>query len=209
MEDYNEKINYGDEKTPILRDRLSISSSIYGFNLFDKNTKKHLLFCKSKDICEEGKNLLTDGKPDLFEVFKERVKDDEVVISNKILVYENNDYFSIPTLKDLYSVALYILRCKVNEGHYKERTYSPKPLDYTDEDIKNMPESFRSIAENKLNAYKSSLKEIKEYNHMINLVEKAIDDENGSLAWSILKNGIEDNQIEIINTIIVSEMLKK
>ena len=107
MEKYNEKVNYGTELSPLLKDRLDLSSSLYGYNLFDRKEKKNLLFCKSKESCEEGKNLLLADKLDLFEIFKERIKDEEFVIPTKIIVDYNRygeDYYSVPTLKDLYKV---------------------------------------------------------------------------------------------------------
>lgn len=205
MEDYNEKVNYGTEEIPRLKDRLNISSSIYGYNLYDKKEKKNLLFCKSKESCEEGKALLLANKLDLFNLFKERIKDEEVVIPNKIIVdyhRDGEDYYSIPTLKDLYKVALHILE-KRFENKYFYRCTLDEDLDYTYEDIEKMPESFRKEAKNKLDKHNTYNNKYKEANREYDLIEKAISEKNGALAWSIIKNREDDEyeKYEFINPI--------
>lgn len=206
MEDYNEKVNYGTESSPLLRERLNISSTLYGYNLFDKKEKKNLLFSKSKESCEEGKALLIAGKIELFNnSFKKRIEHEEIVVPNKIIVDYNRDgedYYSIPTLKDLYKVALHILEQRF-ENKYFYRCNLDKDLDYTYEDIEKMPESFRKDAKNKLDSHIYYNKKYKEANLEYDLIEKAISEKNGSLAWSIIKNRVdnENEKYEIINPI--------
>lgn len=194
MEDYNEKVNYGTEEIPRLKDRLNISSSIYGYNLYDKKVQKNLLFSKSKESCEEGKSLLLANKLDLFEIFKERIKDEEVVVPNKIIVDYNRDgedYYSVPTLKDLYKVSLHILTNRF-ENNYFCKCDVPEEYDYTYEDVEKMPESFRKDAKSKLDSHNSYIKGCKLVNLEYELIEKAISEKNESLAWYIIKNRSEN-----------------
>jgi hypothetical protein len=190
MEDYNEKVNYGSEAEPRLKDRLDITSTMYGFNLFDRKNKVNLLFAKSKETCEEGKALLLANKHDLFTVFKERVKDEEVV-KNKILIDKGkygDGYFAIPTLKDLYKVCLFILKDRFEMNYFFKYNEFPKELDYTEEDIEKMPESFRKDAKEKLKTNKKYISDCKEVNREYELAEKALKEKNGALAYEILRN---------------------
>ena len=202
MENYNEKINYGSELEPMLRDRLAISTGTYGFNLFDKKEKKYLLFAKEKCFCEEGKTLLLTSKFHFFESFKERIQFNEVV-TNKILIDTNKDgedYYSIPTLKDLYKVSLYILNYRFDNGYFVKYEYGPpKELDYTEEDIEKMPESFRKEAKTKLDNNKSHNKNCKKCDDEYSIVEKAINEKDGELAFDIIKkNHQEYEDIKIV-----------
>lgn len=202
MENYNEKVNYGTEAEPLLRDRLYITSASYGYNLFDRKAKKNLLFCKSKELCDEGLALLLANKENLFNLFKERIKDDEVVIPTKILVDNNKygqDYYSIPTIKDLYKVALRLLEIRFDNNCFYKYDI-PNELDYTYEDVEKMPESFRKDAKSKLDNHNKHIKECKEVNNEYETVKKAIDEKNGNLAWTIIKNreGYEYEKIDII-----------
>lgn len=204
MEDYNEKINYGSEAEPMLRDRLAISPGLYGFNLYDKKEKKHLLFAKAKCLCEEGKTLLLTSKFHFFESFKERIEFEEVV-TNKILIdnhKDGEDYYSIPTLKDLYKVSLYILKNRMEYGYFS-KCELPKELDYTEEDVEKMPESFRKDARYRLIEKKNYIKDCKKVNDEYDLTEKAINEENGALAYEILKkrNDHEYEDFKIIEPI--------
>lgn len=205
MEDYNEKVNNGTKEEPILRDRLHITKSEYGFNLFDRKEKKNLLFSKSKETCEVGKNLLLTVDFQYFEAFKEKVKDEEV-ITNKVLLVKtkhSDDYYAIPTLNDLYKAALSILSDRFEAGYFYKSEIPTNTLDYTYEDIEKMPESFRKEAKSKLdevcNMIERCIKECEE----VNMIEKALREKNGLLAWSIIKNrnGYEYEEIEIINPI--------
>jgi hypothetical protein len=203
MEDYNEKVNYGSVTIPLLRDRLEITSTMYGFNLFDRKNKVNLLFSKSKGTCEEGKSLLLDGKIERFESFKNTIKIKyEEVVTNKILIYKHrdgDDIFSIPTLKDFYKVCLHILNNRFENNYFSKYNEDefPKKLDYTEEDIEKMPESFRKEAKDKLNTNKRYINDCKEANREYELVEKALKEEDGHLASTIIKN-LDSDEIEIV-----------
>ena len=204
MEDYNEKLNYGSEKDPIFKDRLWISNSTYGFNLFDRKIKKNLLIGKSKETCEEGKNLLTANKENLFELFKERVKDEEIV-TNKILICRDkhsDNIYSVPTLTELYKVALHILEYRFENGYFQKTTL-PKPLDYTKEDIEKMPESFRKEATEKLKSNERYIQSAREVNREYDNAKNALKNNNGSESWEIIRsrNDNEYEQIELIEPI--------
>lgn len=202
MEDYNEKLNYGTEEYPRLRDRLDVTSALYGFNLYDRKEKKNLLFCKSKVLCEEGLTLLKTSELHFFESFKERIKFEDVVNPTKILIDRteySDDYYSIPTLKDLYKVALNILEKRFDNNCFVKCNV-PNELDYTYEDVEKLPESFRKDAKNKLDRRIKSIKESKNTNREYEIVEKIIKEKNGELAWSILRNR-EDNEYEKIEII--------
>lgn len=202
MEDYNEKLNYGSEKEPLFRERLWVSkNSAYGFNLFDRKTKKQILVNKSKETCEEAKNLLTAGKENLFNAFKERVKDEEIV-TNKILICDDKygrDIYSVPTVTDLYKVALHILEYRF-ENNYFQKSTLPKPLDYTKEDIEKMPESFRKDATEKLKSNERYIQSIKEVNSEYDDAENALKNKDGQTAWEIIRSR-NDNEYEKIELI--------
>lgn len=205
MENYNEKVNYGSQEFPKFVDRLTISNGLYGYNLFDRKERKNLLFCKSKEICEEGMTLLKTSEYHFFESFKERINDDMVIIPNKILIDTNKygqDYYSIPTINDLYKVSLHILNCRF-ENNFFCKSNIPEKLDYTYDDIEKMPESFRKDAKSKLDVRNKYIKECEEVNKEFELIEKALNEKNGQLAWHILKNrqDYEYEKIEIIETI--------
>lgn len=202
MEDYNEKLNYGTEDFPRIKERLEISSGQYGYSLYDRKLKKNLLFGKLKESCEEGKSLLLANKNDLFELFKTRIKDEEVFIPTKILIDRteySDDYYSIPTLKDLHKVALHILERRFDNNCFVKCNI-PNELDYTYEDVEKLPESFRKDAKNKLDRRIKSIKDGKAINREYEIVEKIIKEENGELAWSILRNR-EDNEYEKIEIV--------
>lgn len=205
VNNYNEKLNYGTEAEPLLRDRLYITTGTYGYNLFDRKEKKNLLFCKSKVLCEEGLTLLKTSEFHFFESFKERIKFEEVIIPNKILIEHNKygeNYYSIPTLNDLYKVSLHILEERL-ENKFFCKSNIPEKLDYTYYDIEKLPESFRKDAKSKLDGRNKYIKECEEANKEFDLIEKALNEKNGQLALQILKNRIdfEYEKIEIIETI--------
>jgi hypothetical protein len=192
MEDYNEKLIWclksGD---PYEVERLIISVGQYGYNLIDRKNKVQLLFEKSKETCEEGKNLLLASKFDLYEIFKERVKDEEIT-KNKILIDKGkhgDHFFSIPTLKDLYKVSLYLLKERINYGYIQDwGKYNEKPLDYTEEDIEKLPLSFQEKAKEKLNYYNEQLKAYEENKIVCDLAKKAIKEKDGATAFRIINN---------------------
>jgi hypothetical protein len=200
MEDYNEKLNYGSEKEPLFRERLWVSKNAYGFNLFDRKTKKQILVNKSKETCEEAKNLLTAGKENLFNAFKERVKDEEIV-TNKILICGDkysNDIYSVPTVRDLHKVALHILEYRFENGYFQKSTL-PKPLDYTKEDIEKMPESFRKDVTEKLKSNERYIQSAKEVNREYEYAETAIKENDGQTAWEIIRT--RNNEYEKVELI--------
>ena len=204
MENYNEKVNRGTEESPLMRDRLFINSNKYGFNLIDRKIQKSLLANKSKETCEEGKNLLLAGKENLFNAFKERVKDEEIV-TNKILICKekhSDKIYSVPTLKDLHKVALHILKYRFENGYFQKWNL-PQPLDYNLDDIEKLPESFRQDAKRKLDSNLREIRDAKENNREFDNAKKALETEDGDEAFSILsdRNGYEYEGFELIDPI--------
>lgn len=200
MENYNEKINYGSKEKPLMRDRLCVNSTTYGFNLFDRKEKINLLCNKSKETCEDGKNILINADFADFKYFKESVKDEEIV-TNKILIVKDkysDDIYSIPTLKDLHKVCLHILEYRFENNFFYKSTL-PEELDFTEADIEKMPESFKEEAKAKLRTYLSMVKNAKETNREYEEAENAIKTKNGDLAYSIVKSrsGYEYEDFEI------------
>jgi hypothetical protein len=194
MENYNEKIEG--------KDRLHIPSTMYGYNLFDRKDRKILLYSKSKESCEDAKNILITLGFEDFISFKESIKDEEVV-TNKILINKDengDDIYSIPTLKDLYKVSLHILESRIRNGYFRKWDLPKNELDYTMEDVEKMPESFRKEAKSKLENNLSSIKSYNEHNYECDLAQKAIDTENGELALTIIRsrNGNEYEEFEIV-----------
>ena len=204
MEDYNEKVNYGSEQ-----DRLTIITNKflgYGSNLFDRKTKRNLLFAKTQEQCEEGKNLLLTSNPDLFESFKERIKHD-LVVTNQILVEfqkHGEGYFSIPTINDLYKVSLFILKNRIEIG-YIQQLKEPEPLGFEESEIEFLPEPFRKDAKEKFDHQRKLESEIQKNNKDYNNSIKAIEDEDGATAWRILgkRSDYEYERIEIIQPNII------
>ncbi len=189
MENYNDKVNRGTEESPLMRDRLFINSNKYGFNLIDRKIQKSLLANKSKETCEKGKEFLLGGELEVFQAFKESVKDEEIV-TNKILVCKekhSDEIYSVPTLKDLHKVALHILQYRFENGYFQKWNL-PQPLDYNLEDIEKLPESFRQDARRKLLSNLEEIRSAKNNNREYDNAKKALETEDGEEAFSILSN---------------------
>ena len=204
MENYKEQVNRGTKESPLMRDRLFINSTKYGYNLIDKKIQKSLLANKSKETCEKGKEFLLGGELEVFEAFKESVKDEEIV-TNKILICRDkhsDNIYSVPTLKDLHKVALYILNERMENGYFQKWNL-PQPLDYNLEDIEKLPESFRKDAKSKLLSNLEQIRDAKNNNREYDNAKKALETEDGELAFSILsdRNGYEYEGFELIEPI--------
>lgn len=201
MEDYNKKVNYGSKESPIWRDRLVVNQSNYGYRLFDRTIKKNLLSQKSELDCIYGKKKLLEGDLDAFNKFKEEIKD-KALTENKIIVFKSkhfDNYYNISTYDQLKKVALLVLEQRM-EANYIQKWNLPEPLDYKEEDIDSMPESFQKDAIAKMKRYKQDFRENSENNKVFDMVHKAISEKNGELAWHVLqlRNGYEYETYEII-----------
>lgn len=204
MEDYNEKINYGTEDEPLWRNRLFVTTAMYGYFLYDRKIKQPLLSMKPRADCDKGKELLLAGKIDEFNKLVEDIKDVEVV-DPKIIKFKGkhtDDYYYINTYEQLKKVSLNVLQERL-DSWYLTKWSVPDQLDYNIDDIQNMPESFRKDAENKLAKRKMEIKEAVDNNKMYESAVKALDENNGGLAWTILqnRNEYEYESFEIITPI--------
>ena len=204
MENYNEKVNRGTEESPLMRDRLFINSNKYGFNLIDRKIQKSLLANKSKETCEKAKEFLLGGELEVFNAFKESVKDEEIV-TNKILICKEKHYdgiYSVSTLKDLHKVSLHILNERMERGYFQKWDL-PQPLDYNLEDIEKLPESFRQEAKRKILNNLEEIRTARTNNREFDNAKKALETEDGELAFSILsdRSGYEYEGFELIDPI--------
>lgn len=201
MENYNEKTNHGSKFNPIIKHRLYVTKALYGCRLSDRKDRKTLLNFKSKEDCEHAMSLLRAGDVDGFNKFKEEIKDKQVV-ENKIIIFKekyDDDFFLINTIDQLRRVALKMLKRRVTSRDISLWD-EPEKLDYTHEGIEEMPISFRYEANRKLEAFKSNEKQVIENNNLHASALKAIEDENGALAWTILqlRGGLQYEEYEII-----------
>lgn len=200
---YDEKVNYGDDEHPIWRDRLWINTNGhgYGFNLFDRQEKKTMIMGQTKEFCEEGRKLLKAGDLAGFSIHMKNQK--EFVVTNQILIYKEkygNSYYNVFTITQLYKVALEIVQNRMDDGYIQEFNL-PEKLDFTKEDIEKLPESLRKEAEKKLEYYQANLKSIKENNQSFLDAKKAVETQDGYLAWLVLNNraGYEYENFEIVS----------
>lgn len=192
MENYNEKVNYGTDKEPLWRDRLMVSTTTYGYFLYDRKLKKALISKKSLETCNTGKDLLLKGKEKEYEKFLEEIKD-EVVTERKIIVFKgkhNDDYYYAENYDQLKKVCLKVLSERLAYW-YITKWGVPAELDYSFDDIENLPETFRKEAKDKLAANKKRIKEAVDNNRIYEAAVRAVDEENGDLAWTIIQNRTE------------------
>lgn len=201
MENYNEKVNYGNEEHPLWRERLVVSKVQYGYSLYDRKNKKNLINQQKKFDCEFCKKLLLDGNFNDFETYKENIKVD-IVSENKIIIFKHkhyNNYYNINTFEQLKKVSLVELQSRI-DMNYIQKWDLPDELDFKEEDIQNMPESLKKDATSKLKLYKRNLREIVNNNMVFEQAHKAINENDGELAWNVLqlRNGHEYENYEII-----------
>ena len=153
MENYSEKINVGSDEFPKMRDRLSISKIDYGYTLFDNKTRKHLLRRVEKEDAEKGRELLLASDEKGFNALVEEIKDKEVVVP-KIIVFKEKHYdqhYYINTYEQLKRVSLKVLKDRMNRG-YIFLWEVPEELEYTLEQIANLPSNLSLDAERQYNA---------------------------------------------------------
>lgn len=192
MENYKEKVNYGTEKEPLWRDRLFVSRATYGYFLYDRKNKKSLISKKSLETCNSGKELLLKGKEEEFLTFLEEIKD-EVVVEPKILVFKEkhgDKYYYANTYEQLKKVSLEVLAERLSYW-YITKWGIPTELDYSFEDIDKLPETFRHDAKLKLKENKKRIKEATDNNRIYEAAVRAVDEQNGDLAWTIIQNRTE------------------
>jgi len=205
MEDYKEKVvkNEGTKHQKFV-DRLSIKNHLWGFRLWDSKISRNILFGRTKDACTQAKELLENGEIESSEL--QKLVGDEYSITTNVLLekgkHDNNCYYAIPTLSDLYKVSLYLLKIRMDSG-YIQKWDVREPLDYTEDDVEKMPKSLQKKAKDALESNKRIIASDKENNRNFELAEKAIKEENGRLADRIIDGriGYEYEEIEIITPI--------
>lgn len=207
--DYSEFITVG-EKYPYKTERLLLRKNVsgYGYDLIDRIGKQgkwlFLLTAQTKQLCETANTLLLEFK---FKEFEKLQKNNQsTFITNKILISKEkygDRIFSVPTINDLHKVALFILKEREHIFKYIRKSNQPKQLDFTKDDIEKMPESFKNNANIQLSNYENSLIEIETNNKMYNNTVRALNENNGALAWNILqnRNGYMYEKIELIDPI--------
>lgn len=206
MENYKEKVTvYKGRPYEKEEERLQVIKlpSGYGYRLYDAKLRKNLLFAKSEETCNFGRSYLEEEDMFEFESLK-NMAELEVIETRNILVHYDKHgtwYYDVSTLEDLYKVSLHMLK-ELWESGWLQKWDEPEPLDFTEEDIKTMPESFRKEAEEKLKNYKSELEGVLENNREYEKVQKILETGNGGGAYRIISsrssNGHEYEQIEII-----------
>lgn len=201
MEDYNETTNHGTRFNPIIKHRLFVTKAMYGYRLTDRKVKKTLLTFKTKEECEKGMELLRSGDIDGFNAFKDEIKD-KVVFENKIIIFKekyDDEIFLINSMAQLKRVALKMLNRRVKSQDISPWD-KPEDLGFDHETIEQMPVSLRIQATRQLETFKRNEKQVIENNNLHDSALKAIEEENGGLAWSILqlRGGLQYEEYEII-----------
>lgn len=211
----NDKIDYSEfitvsDKYPYKTERLLLRKNVsgYGYDLIDRIGKQgkwlFLLTAQTKQLCETANTLLLEFK---FKEFEKLQKNNQsTFITNKILISKEKHgdrIFHVPTINDLHKVALFILEERAHIFKYIRKSNQPKQLDFTKDDIEKMPESFKNNANIQLSNYENNLIEIETNNKMYNNTVRALNENNGTLAWNILqnRNGYMYEKIELINPI--------
>lgn len=209
MENYNEEINTGTEERPRLKPRLIINraGNGYGYNLYDRKLKTNLLVRCSKETCESAILLLVDNDIDKFNTLKD-CTEGEVIETGQILMWHGKhsvEYYNINTLPDLYKVSLHLLKVFFEIGYIQKWDLTGKELDYTKDDILNMPESIQEDMIKKLRLNERDIASYKENNDIFDKATKCIETNDGQTAFRVLMNRCDNEyeRIEIIKPHII------
>ena len=108
-------------------------------------------------------------------------------------------YFEATTEEQLYKIALYLLKGRFNEGYWYSEPEFVEPLDFTEADIANMPQSMQDGARRQLRDYQHRLRVYLEDKEEWDKIKEAIENNDGKLAFSILdgRSGYEYEGFDI------------
>ncbi len=106
--------------------------------------------------------------------------------------------FFIQDEANLHAVALEIVTKRQKSGYYYNPSYeNPKELDFTEEQIANMPiGSIQNEARKKMRTYKQELHLFEEDKKQLERIAEAVKNKNGQEAWVILKELRGDYEYE-------------
>ena len=133
----------------------------------------------------------------------------EVETTTKILVFEEKHgtrYFAAKTKEQLFAACLMILKQRNEQGWYPAPSRKPDRPDFDEESIPNLPESMQETAKKKYQSYKTNLRYYEGYRYTKELVEKAVAENNGALAYEILEDRSdgEYERMQVMRTELVT-----
>jgi hypothetical protein len=96
-----------------------------------------------------------------------------------------NRYFRLASKEDLSGAALTILKERL-KNIYIYKSKGPVELDFTIDDVENMPPSLKESAMSKLKDYNRRISEAEKDNEDYYLSQYAIENNDGEIAWYVL-----------------------
>ena len=123
----------------------------------------------------------------------------------RVLVLEGHyqdSFYDVSTSELLYAAALTILKNSMATGVYLEPDSSAKEPELTRKQIEELPESsIKNAALAQWNTYEKMMARYEEDMRMFNMIQTAIKDEDGKLAWRVMNMrsdaGFEDESFTI------------
>ncbi len=166
----------------------------FGYQIFDRKTKKMIYHTSTKEKAAEAVNCLREGR---------KVPSTEGdVFSSKILILKekhSEQYILVPDHKKLLEISIKIIKSRLTQNYYYKPT-KPNKQEITQEDIDKFPEGkYKEQAKKDLLSY---VKELKDYNNEMSdysLIERGCNGD-GNAAWAFLseRSGYQYEEIELI-----------
>ncbi len=110
------------------------------------------------------------------------IKSTLVIIKNK----HDNEYLVVNNDEELFNLALILLEARLRSNEYYFKPEEPEKLDYDESQIASLPVKLQRDAEKVLANYKRNLKFFEEELYTWELIQQAIKNKDGRLAWRIL-----------------------
>lgn len=152
---------------------------------------------KYEDLSGKAKKIVDFVNSESYSPRVDRECGDIIVFKEK----HGNIYYKFSTIKDVQSASLDVLKNRIDWFYKLEEPTT----DIVGSDIKKLPESLQEEAVRKLKTFRRRLDLIKEENDMYDLAHYALEDQNGFLAWWIIRNrqdyeyeGFSIESIEIV-----------
>lgn len=102
-------------------------------------------------------------------------------------------HFLVQNDEDLFRVALSVVRGRQKQGYWYEKA-GPKPTEpgFTAAEIEKLPKALQADAQKKLQAYERDLRYWQEVNQNHQDITKCLAENDGRLAWRILRDRSDD-----------------
>ena len=129
---------------------------------------------------------------------------------SKIIIFKEkhgDKIYFISTKEDLYNVSLYVLKERLENGYISD--WGECPLDNIDfnlDDIDALPKSLQDEAMKKLKYHNEKINSYEHNNKIYDLTLKAINENDGKLAYKVLNYRIDYNyeEFEIVEPITIN-----